>query len=308
MTAQLQIAPHPIRKIAMFVLGSIAVATALHAFLWMGRAHADTAAPPPTSTLQPVPNPIVSARVMSPDPASPADPGIPWQAWILVGLAALGGVEMLLRGARTLLGVIAPHTKTTVDDELRDLVGRMDDFVLEVRDALGGLVPGDASRTATSSRGTSPEPADATKPARVVGLGALLAILVGGAALQPACATVRPRAAAGAKAALDCEAPNLAAVALDGFALATSAILSTISGNGHPDAAALKAALGAIKSDGLRCAVSGAIAMLATPALKRADAPAAAELEVDGAELRAAFATVRDGWGVSAVRVAGTVL
>lgn len=136
----------------------------------------------------------------------------------------------------------------------------------------------------------------------------LLAVLLVGAVLQPACATASPHAAAGVKAALDCEQPNLVAVALDGLALATQAILSTISGDGHPDASALKAALGGIKSDGLRCAATGAIAAILTPVPTRPDEPSAAGLEVDAAELRAAFAAVRSEWGLSSVRVAGTVL
>lgn len=253
--------------------------------------------------------------VIAPAVADPA-PGYPWQTWLTLVLVAVCGIETLLRAARAGLTWLAPRTKSQTDDTLRDFVAGLDDDALAVLRVLVGVVPANPTQPATVVNVTPGGPTDPPPPPRgfgVSGVGVVLAIVSATAVLQPACATgtvtaVGVHAAAGVKVGLDCEQPNLIAAALDGLSLATQAILSTISGSGHPDATAFRAALGGIKSAGLRCAVSGAIAALLDPPPPRPDAPAAAELEINAAELRAAFAAVRDGWDVAEVHVAGQVL
>lgn len=66
------------------------------------------------------------------DPSSFDTPTI-----IAIGLAALAGVETLLRGASMILHAVAPRTKTTVDDRLAERV----DLVHDKLDALLALVP-----------------------------------------------------------------------------------------------------------------------------------------------------------------------
>jgi len=144
--------------------------------------------------------------------------GIPWQAWLAIGLAGLSGIETVLRGMRAALAAIAPHTKTTIDDRARDLVGKLDDDALALLRTLLGMVP--ASSTATSSRTTS-EPLDEAKAAEVLpsisgptdlpcifvipGSGALLAlILAAGITLQPACATIKAVPPVAGHAIVDC--------------------------------------------------------------------------------------------------------
>jgi len=121
------------------------------------------------------------------DPA--ATPGFPWQAWLAIGLAAIGGLETVLRVARAGLTWLAPRTKMTADDRARDFVGKLDDDALALLRALLGMVP----VTATSSPTTK----------WTGGVAALLAlVLAAGVALQPACSGAQ-RTAAG-HAVVDC--------------------------------------------------------------------------------------------------------
>jgi len=152
--------------------------------------------------------------------------------------------------------------------------------------------------TATASRGT---PTAAT-------LAVLL--LAGGVAMQPACSSWRARTTAGVSAFIDCESPHIDAQLLaDATALSKVAVMAAISGDGHADTAQLKADAAPLKSDLLRCGFAAAVAALATPVPKQPGAPAAAGVEVDGVQLRAAFAGARGELGWAPVKLAGgTVL
>jgi hypothetical protein len=239
-------------------------------------------------------------------------PAVDWLSIIATTGVVLVGLGAILGYVSAALHWLAPRTKTTLDDRAAAGVDVIRSDIAELAGAVRAIAgaapaPSPVSVSVTNHTVPSDLPVTVTKSVPAVALLAML--LVGAIALQPACSgTTQVRATAGATAALNCEQSDLAAAALDGLALASTAILSTISGSGHPDATALKAALGAIKSDGLRCAVAGAIATMLTPAPAPAGAPAAAGLDVDAGELRAAFASVRAGWGVSSVRVAGQVL
>lgn len=128
-------------------------------------------------------------------------------------------------------------------------------------------------------------------PLAIAGLafGALIAV--------PSCAEVRPRLAAGAAAFVDCEDANLKAATLEAYELAEAKLLTTIAGNGTVDATLLKAALSKVKSDGLRCAIAAAVAVIATP--KQQGLMAAPE-----SQLPAAFAAASAELGWPTYRVA----
>lgn len=130
-----------------------------------------------------------------------------------------------------------------------------------------------------------------------------------GLAMMTSCTRVRGALATGAKVALDCESPDLQAVAADGYTVGLSEVPTWLSGSGHVDTAQLKAAVSTLKTDTARCFESGVvaavIAMVTTPPK---DGPQAAALTVNPGELRAAFAAARGAWGVDSVRVAGQVL
>lgn len=115
---------------------------------------------------------------------------------------------------------------------------------------------------------------------------------------EASCSTIRGDAATGIGAMIDCEQSGIASTVTELLSLAKTAILSTISGDGkHVDTAALKAAASGLKSNAARCAFASAVAILAKPIAPKPGAPAAAALEIDSGELRAAFESVRGQLG-----------
>jgi hypothetical protein len=209
--------------------------------LCLGVAHAEP--PTPTSTLQPVPGPVAApapvateqpssptapvaaqAATTPPAPAEPA-PALPWELWLLIGLAAINGAERMLGGLRILLGVIAPRTKTTADDKLLAVVGKLDDAAIKIRDALGGLAT--APATATASPPTVTETSEKpTAPNRVANLGGLLALLIAGASLQPGCAAAHKAPAAAGHALGDCAKADALPIAVLVAAWAVDAVIA----------------------------------------------------------------------------------
>lgn len=147
---------------------------------------------------------------------------------------------------------------------------------------------------------------DATKASGTIGMLAVLCL--GLAAMQPACGA-RPIATAGVGAFLDCEGDGIKSTVLELLGLAKAAVMSTISGDGkHVDTTAFRAAARGLKSDAGRCAFASAVAMLATPAPAKPGAPMSAGLEIDGAELRAAFESVRPEFSGAVFRTASGTL
>lgn len=127
---------------------------------------------------------------------------VPWQAWIIgFVLAALGGIETIVRGVRMLLTIIAPRTKTTADDSALDVVAKVDDRMQEWIDALHGIVPALPAIA-------KPTPAPPPVPRRIPPIpGVLLALALAGAALQPACSS--PQRGAAKTAAVECAKADL---------------------------------------------------------------------------------------------------
>lgn len=133
---------------------------------------------------------------------------------------------------------------------------------------------------------------------------ALLLVVGGSLAPQPGCSSWRARGSAAVGAFIDCESPHLDKQLLaDATALGKVAVMAAISGDGHADAAQLKADAAPLKSDLLRCGFAAAIAALATPVPAQPGAPAAAGVEVDGPQLRAAFRGARAELGWAPVRL-----
>ncbi len=218
---------------------------------------------------------------------------LPWGvgAWLSVGRRAMAVSVWITGGAVAFDGLSSGGSLATV--------------AIAVVSALLALTHPTVPAPASGVTVTRAPQAGLTRPRVML---ALAAAGIGGLLLV-GCASWRARATTGAQTLLDCESAELRAAAADGIDLAVAAVMSTISGNGHPDAAAFRAALGKVKGDALRCAVAGAVAALAEPTPPpRPDLPQAAALVVDVGELRRAFAAVRDGWGVAGVRVAGQVL
>jgi hypothetical protein len=150
--------------------------------------------------------------------AQAAPPGVD-VPWLVIVLAAIGGLESVLRGGRIVLGVIAPRTKNTLDDRARDTLARMDDAALALLAAArGGLLPKD------------PPTAPAALPQARITAGskiAMLAVLVMGIS-QMSCAAVSKIPAAAKTAVIECgkaDAPALVAVVAE---LGAQALLSVL--------------------------------------------------------------------------------
>lgn len=139
---------------------------------------------------------------------------------------------------------------------------------------------------------------------------ALVAAVGLGLGLHTGCATLRSSTAAGVRALLDCETPDLTAVAADGYRVGLVQLPAWIDGSGGVDTSALKASLATLRSDQARCFEAGLVAAVLASATTptKPSAAAAAPLVIDGRTLRATVAEARAAWGVSSVRVAGQVL
>jgi hypothetical protein len=197
------------------------------------------------------------------------------------------------------LHLVAPRTKTLIDDKLRDDL----DQVLE-------LIRGPGARSRTNPvppelptpRSGVPRRSDSGS-VRVTVLLVLAGI--GPVPLLHACSHAQ-RAANGLAAFLDCESGNIdAALLSEATKLSKSAITKWIAGDGTVDSAGLRSEAAPLKSDLMRCGFAGAIAALAAPQPRQPGAPQSAELEVDGPQLRTAFAGARAELGWAPVRLAG---
>ncbi len=214
-----------------------------------------------------------------------ADPTTVIVAW--VG-AILGTVSLLLTIVFQALKIIAPLTKTRIDDEIRDGIGEILDHVRSQR----------ASATVLVAR--APQIGRARLLVQcglaLSGLALLVAAIL-------ACGA-RQRIAAGAGAFLDCEAPHVDAQMLaDAKVITTSAVEKWISGAGTIDTEGLRADAVPLKTDLMRCAMDAAIAALLTPTPVQPGGPAAAPMTVDAAQIRLAWRSVRSelGWPAQAV-------
>lgn len=286
--------PRPVLLLVGLVAAYLSL-TAVHA---IGVAHADgVAEAQPAVAVAPAVTPVVIAAATS-------------DTLAIIGIV-LGGIALLLTGAERILAVIAPRTKTTIDDTALSEIREVLAFIR----GLPGVppVPSTVVNVTTAADQLAkpvamPIPGPGVPRGSQTGRSVLVVMLVmvmmsieaiGGMLAFAACDTGRARTAAGAGAFLRCEAPHVDAALLEEAKSVTIAgIEKWISGDGHVDTAGLKSAAAPLKSDLMRCAFDAAIAALATPPAKNPNAPMAAGFAADGAELRAKAEMVRAelGW------------
>lgn len=227
----------------------------------------------------------IAHAAQAPAAAGPP-PGIDWTFWFAVGAAVLGGLSVVLH-------VVAPRTKNTVDDEIRDDVDKLLAF-------MRNQSPQDIAAPRNTQAGSS-------------FLGVLAALTIGGViAAVIACTTgqARQTASAGVVAALDCEAAHLDAQMLaDAKVLAAAEVQRWIGGGKAASTDAIKADLAPIKSDLGRCAIAAALAA-ATVLVSPTPGTAVSALSVgDPVAARAAFSVAARVLGWAPVKLAdGTVL
>lgn len=226
---------------------------------------------------------IAHAAQAAAPPSAP--PGIDWTFWIAAAAAVLGGLSVVLH-------VVAPRTKNTVDDEIRDDI---DEVLAWWRGRQAGVVPGPGVK----SSGTGAAPL-------------LIVLLLGaaGAGALTSCATGRTSVAAGVVAALDCEAAHLdAQVLADAKLLAAAEVQRWIGGGKAANTDAIRADLAPIKSDLGRCAITAALAAATVLASPTPGIAVSALSAGDPMATRAAFSVAARVLGWAPVQLAdGTVL
>jgi hypothetical protein len=146
-------------------------------------------------------------------------PGLPLEAWIALGIAALGSIRGIVRGIADLAGMIAKRTSNTVDDGIHEKL----DLVADTLDEIATLIPPRKS------------------PGPVLPVAAVLLSLgvLGMATLQSSCATVRAAPGAAHVAVVECAKKDAAPILALAVELATQAALAVI-GAGHIDWDALE--------------------------------------------------------------------
>lgn len=276
--------PRPV-PVLLFILGVIAFYVSLIAWADIN-AHAQGIDPAPV---------VERVIAVQSAPAAAADP--PTDPIAVIG-ALLGGLALLIAGGHAIAALIAPRTKNTVDDKVRDVLAE----VLAVIRGLPIPVPTTSRPAVPSTVNVLNVEVDPPTNPRSGGGGAvlLLALVLGVASLTSACSgTAGARGANAAGAFIDCQSPDLdAALLAEAIGVSKSALMKWISGSGDVDPSGLKAEAAPLKSNLMRCAFEAAIAAVATPAVKQPGAAMAAGLEVDGAALRARYAQVKVelGW------------
>lgn len=142
----------------------------------------------------------VARAATAPDP-TPTVLGLPWEAWIAIGLGAFAGVRALVDLLLAFFKVEAPLTKTLIDDHFRDSLQRAHDKL----DKLAGMVNGIAN--ATRQPGAVPIfPVPGGTAAMLVVL--LLGAAGGGLALS-SCAATTAAGHAAKPAIVNCTAQDL---------------------------------------------------------------------------------------------------
>ena len=86
------------------------------------------------------------------DPVAAVTSSLGWPEWLGIGLAALAGVKALVDGALGFFRYLAPKTKTTVDDAIRDDLQLAHDKL----DDLTALVQGIAKPVAVTVQNVVP--------------------------------------------------------------------------------------------------------------------------------------------------------
>lgn len=194
---------------------------------------------------------------------------------IALGLAALAGVETLLRGASMILHAIAPRTKTTFDDKLAEDVD-------EIHDKLDMLLK------------LAPRPPGAVPI--VTGGAAILLVLLGGLAISQSAACGSTSKAAG-KAVLsdvvDCTTADRVKLETQFGPTVEQALQRATGLDGKVDLPSLTEIGRSLEADGW-CVLEKEVARLMAAALTRnPSSPAAAAAPLDAEDLAGKLAVMR---------------
>ena len=152
---------------------------------------------------------------------------LPWQAWAGIGLAALGGLVAILHAIVVFLRVEAPLTKTLADDKAKAFFEELDKLAegwfLAFREIAG-------PSTAVPVK----KPPAIPIGGKVGGGSVLLALLIGGLALQPACAAAKAVPKVAGHALVECGKQDLPGILAVGIQLGVQALQSALK-LGHVD-------------------------------------------------------------------------
>jgi hypothetical protein len=269
-----------LRPYLLFLARALLIALLLGACYRIGVAHAAPAeAPPATPTTDP-PGPIT------------------WGLVLALGIA-LGNV------LSRILDVVAPRTKWTGDDKIRDFMHALMGLANQLPQSAAALrgAPAPTTTIVTVQQPPAGPPGRTPQSGRtsllMVSAIAFVVTLVLGSLATFGCGA-RQRISAGVGAFIDCEAEHIdAGLLAEAKAVSKSAVQRWISGDGSIDTAGIKAEAAPLKSDLMRCGFIGALAALANPPAPLPGAPASAPLVADPGELRATIASVHAdlGWG-----------
>lgn len=238
-----------------------------------------------------------------------ASPDVDWslithQGWILGSLLVANGLFRWFLKANDSQHWIAQGKTLAILTALFAVVGSVLDWKLNGGQATGVLTALFAG-VSLVMHSTVKSPSSPTSTLTTL----LLAVALGAVVTQPACsATTKQRLSDGFTTALNCEAPSLAGTFASMLPLAAAAVSSFITSDGkHIDKAKFKDAVAPLgdKDTHLKCALATALAVATTPV--KADATAAAGLEVDPAVRSEAKAVLGElGW-TPIITSAGTI-
>jgi hypothetical protein len=208
---------------------------------------------------------------------------------------------------------LAPRTPSKWDD---NALVKLDELLAFLRGlSIPTTLPTDtAPSRATSTTVTSPQTpsAKAAQAGRarlsMIAALALGATALGGAIALAGCSAFRSDAVTGGTSFIDCETPDIIKLLPDLLPLAEAEVAKWIGGSDETiDASGLAADLAGIKGDVARCAIAAAGDVLAshTTTVTTTDPAALVSTDVNGAKLRATFASVRGGLGWAPLHLAG---
>jgi hypothetical protein len=196
---------------------------------------------------------------------------------IALGLAALAGVETLLRGLSMILHAVAPRTKTTADDKLAEDV----DAIHDKLDMLLKLAP---------------RPPGAVPVVAKVGGATILLVLLGGLAISQSAACGSTSKAVGKTVladAIECTTADRVKLEAQFGPVFEQALQRAIGPDGKIDLPSLADIGRSLEVDGW-CVLEHEVARLVAAALsKNPSAPAAAAAPLDAEDLAAKLAAMR---------------
>lgn len=83
--------------------------------------------------------------------APPAPTGLDWQVYVGIALAALAGVDALIRALSAIVRSFASHTATTIDDRIADGLDNAHTKLDELLGVVGRIVPAAQAKSGGAS-------------------------------------------------------------------------------------------------------------------------------------------------------------